>query len=311
MNSFLFFSIPFFTGIVALYGLLEISRRTHFLVDKPEGDALKIHTKSIPLLGGLAMLISSLMGAILFFDSPFVIQVVGIFIGLLFVFFLGFYDDYKWKHVSTIKPLLKFVFLIACTLLPSLVLWWAGVAFVVILGVTIPIVIGFLYIFLCINAVNYQDGMDGLAGGQVCISLAGFLLLALATGNALAIGISLIFLGTTVAFLMFNLPPAKVFMGDSGAYSLGFALAVLAMLFSRPHDMYSFIAPIFIIGLPIFDGVFTNIRRLVAVKSIFLGDRSHFYDKLLQKGFSTRKTLAICYGLQILFVIIGVMIYRA
>ncbi|MEK7072711.1 MAG: hypothetical protein AAB969_04020 [Patescibacteria group bacterium] len=81
------------------------------------------------------------------------------------------------------------------------------------------------------------------------------------------------------------------------------------MLFSMPYNFSSILGPVFIIGLPIFDGIFTNIRRLLKGKSIFLGDRSHFYDKLLQKGFSIKKTLAICYALQMVLVAIGILTY--
>jgi len=83
------------------------------------------------------------------------------------------------------------------------------------------------------------------------------------------------------------------------------------MFFSRPYDLSSLFGTIFIIGLPIFDGVFTNVRRLFHKKSIFLGDRKHFYDRLLfQKKFSTKKTLLICYSIQVIFVVIGLLIFN-
>ena len=226
------------------------------------------------------------------------------------IFFLGFWDDLKWKHISTIKPMLKFPLLLTCAFVPAFILALVEIRFNFVPIYIISLLLGFTYIFISINAVNYQDGMDGLVGGEVCISLLGFTFLSAMLGNSFGLVISFISLGAVSAFLVFNFPPAKVFMGDSGAYSLGFILAVLAMLFSKPYNTYSILGPVFIIGLPIFDGVYTNIRRLLAGKSIFLGDRSHFYDKLLQKGFSTKKTLAICFSLQLLLVFIGVLIYK-
>ena len=162
---------------------------------------------------------------------------------------------------------------------------------------------------MVINAINYQDGIDGLAGGLVCISLVGFAVISWFSYDSFTLMISMVALGSVIAFLMFNLPPAKMFMGDSGAYSLGFILAVLAMLFSKSYNMYSVLGPVFIIGLPIFDGIYANIRRIVAGKSIFLGDRSHFYDKLMQKGLSVKRTLLVCYSLQIALVLMGVLMY--
>jgi UDP-GlcNAc:undecaprenyl-phosphate GlcNAc-1-phosphate transferase len=165
-----------------------------------------------------------------------------------------------------------------------------------------------IYIFVVINSINYQDGIDGLAGGLSVISLIGFIILSLFLNNNFTLITSLIFLGAILSFLIFNFPPAKIFMGDSGAYSLGFALTVLAISFAKPYNIYSALSPIFIIGLPVFDGVFSNVRRIFYGKSIFFGDRNHFYDKLL-RIFSIRKTLLISYSLQILSVIIGLIIY--
>ncbi len=310
MNIAFYFFIPFLVGIIAVKLLMWLSKKTGFLVDRPEGDALKIHIKSVPLLGGLAMLIASVAAAAVLFVQIPDTRIIWFFAALLMVFILGFYDDLRWKHISTIKPLLKFALLLICTFIPALILHYAGVDFLFLPIPIISILVSFIYIFVCINAVNYQDGMDGLAGGLTLISLAGFLYLAVTFNAILAAAIALIFLGAVAAFLCFNVPSAKIFMGDSGAYALGFILATAAILFSKPYNLYSVLAPIFIIGLPIFDGVFTNIRRLANGKSIFLGDRSHFYDKLLQKGFSTKKTLTICCGLQLLFVAVGLLIFH-
>ena len=307
--TFFMFIVSFVLGIIIIPLLIAISKKADFLVDVPKGDILKIHKKNIPLIGGLALLVSTIISASIFWVQGVEMRSIGIFLALLPVFFLGFYDDLKWKHISTIRPFLKFILLIICTVIPSIILSLIEIRFNFLPVYGISVFLGFIYIFISINAINYQDGMDGLAGGEIFISLIGFMVLSLIFGSTFTLYISLIFLGAVLAFLFFNFPPAKVFMGDSGSYSLGFILAILAMLFSKPYNIYSILAPVFIIGLPIFDGVLTNVRRVIAGKSIFLGDRSHFYDKLLQKGFSTKKTLAICYALQILFVVLGIFFY--
>jgi len=306
---FFYFLAPFFSGIIAILLLMKFSKKTNFLVDVPKGDILKIHKKNIPLLGGLAIALSIAIGFLLMLKIASIFQIIAIALGGTGIFLLGFWDDLKWKHISTIKPLLKFSLLIICTFIPSVILAFAGIRFDFLPVPIISVLLGFIYIFVSLNAVNYQDGMDGLAGGLAAISLVGFLAVSIISNAALPLYVSLVCLGAVAAFLCFNLPPAKVFMGDSGAYSLGFILAVLAILFSKPYNIPSILGPIFIIGLPVFDGVFTNLRRIYNGKSIFLGDRSHFYDRLLQKGFSTKKTLTICYFLQILLVLIGISIY--
>jgi len=290
--------------------LIYFSSKTKKMVDIAQGDILKIHKKPISLLGGTGMALAFLFGLILLAQKNNAFSLISIVSGFLIIFLVMLWDDIAWKHISNIRPFLKFPILILSAIIPAVILSAVGITFNFIPFYFVELLLGSIFIFTVINSVNYQDGMDGLAGGEVFISLSGFALLGLMLGNALVLTLALTVMGAVAAFLVFNFPPAKIFMGDSGAYSLGFILTVLAILFSKPYNIYSVIGPIFIIGLPIFDGVFTNIRRLLAGKSIFLGDRSHFYDRLLQKGFSTEKTLAICYGLQIVLVIIGVVIYK-
>ncbi len=278
------FLIPFLVGLAVIPLLIWFSQKTSKVLDISQGDALKIHKEPKSLLGGIAIFIAISAGLFFTGDKNNIFLIVGMFV----IFFLGFWDDFSWKR-TTVNPLIKFSFLIICSL----------IAAATFLPLGISIALAFVVIFIGINAVNYQDGMDGLAGGLVTISLLGFFLVG---GGPLA----LITLGAILAFLVFNFPPAKIFMGDSGAYLLGFILAVLALGVLKT----SIIASIFIIGLTLFDGVFTNIRRLAKGKSIFRGDRDHFYDKLLARGFSTQKTLAICYFLQILLVLIGIVIYK-
>lgn len=309
MTLFFIFLIPFLTGIIIIPFLITLPKKTNFLVDIPNGDILKIHKKNIPLSGGLAIIISVFAGFLFILEENILFKIIAISLGLILLFLLGVWDDLKWKHISTINPFLKFPLLILFSFIPALILFVSGISFSFAPISTISIMSSFVYIFIVINAINYQDGMDGLAGGLVFISLVGFTLLSLILGNNFTLIISLITLGSVFSFLVFNFPLARFFMGDSGAYSLGFILTVLAVSFSKPYNIYSVIGPIFIIGMPIIDGVFANIRRLFNGKSIFLGDRDHFYDRLLKKGLSVKKTLLISYSLQILLVVLGLTIY--
>lgn len=304
MNFSEAFLVAFFIGLIAVIVLKKVSERTGFLVDVARGDALKIHSKNIPLVGGLAMA-SSILGSFFIFKEQSIFMVAG----LLAIFFLGFYDDAAWKHVAHAKPILKFSFLITSTLFAGAMVFYGGISLHFLPLAAAAVLTNAIYIFICINAVNYQDGMDGLAGTLAFISLAGFAVLGAILGNNVTAMLSLISLGAVTSFLIFNFPPAKVFMGDSGAYSLGFILAVLAISASGAPSIYSVIGSMLIIGLPLIDGVFTNIRRLAKGKSIFLGDRAHFYDKLLTRGFSVKKTLFICAGIQCVLVVAGLLIY--
>src|SRR3990167_8527709 len=290
---FLLFFISFLISLFLIIFLLKISEKGKFF-DIPWGDALKIHKLPISYLGGLAMILSAIAGLVLasFFYKNFYLQIVGIILSAAVIFLLGFWDDLRWKHISKIKPCRKFLFLIILSLLASIFLMFGGLRISFFSNIYLGIFLTAGYIFIFINAVNYQDGMDGLAAGLAAISLVGFIALSAISGNIFSLFFSAVILGAVLGFLAFNFPAAKIFMGDSGAYFIGFSL----------------VGSIFIVGVPIFEGVFTNIRRILRKKSIFLGDRSHFYDRLLQKGFSAQKTLFVFYSIQFLFVAAGVII---
>lgn len=309
MNYLLFLIISFLVSLILTFLFWKIGER-YKIYDLATKDPLKIHQKSISCLGGLAMILTVIIvfSFKMILDRSFIWQIVGIMIGGALIFLLGFRDDLKWRDKVKIKPIYKFIFLILFSGLSALILLRVGLGISSLVPL-VGIILTFVYIFVLINAINYQDGMDGIAGGIVAISLIGFSILGVVLNNGLALTISLALMMAILGFLIFNFPPAKIFMGDSGAYFLGFILAVLAMIFSKPYSFSSILGPIFILGLPIFDGIFTNIRRLFRKKSIFLGDREHFYDRMINRGFSTRKTIFISYFLQTISVLLGLLIY--
>lgn len=306
MNKLVFF-LPFISAIILIPLLKAVSRKTGQFIDEAEKDELKIHKGQMSVLGGLAIMLAAIAG-FLFIEPRFYSQIIVMGAGVLVFFLICFWDDFKWKSTIKSRPFFKSSMLVLASIIFAVVLYYSGMGFVFIPTAITSIILSFIYILVTTNSINYQDGADGLAGGMVLISLAGFITLGVVEGNNLVLHISLVFFATVLAFLIFNFPPAKIFMGDSGAYSLGFVLAVLGMLFSKPYNLYSALGPIFIVGLPTFDGVFSNLRRMAQGKSIFFGDRDHFYDKLLKK-YSIKKTLFISYSLQIASVALGLIIY--
>lgn len=267
------------------------------IYDQASNDPLKIHAESVSCLGGLAMFSAITITYLLDY------RLLPIIVAGLFIFLLGFIDDLKWRDKARIKKIYKFVYLIIFSLISTKILLMTDFSINLIPIFVVIEILTFISIFILINAINYQDGMDGLAGGVVIISLIGFVVL----GDILIAPTSIAII---LGFLVFNFPPAKIFMGDSGAYFLGFVLAILTMIYLKPYDFTGLLGIIFILGLPLFDGIYTNLRRLVKRKSIFSGDREHFFDKLLQRGYSVKKVLFICYSLQVVFVIIGLSILK-
>jgi UDP-GlcNAc:undecaprenyl-phosphate GlcNAc-1-phosphate transferase len=166
------------------------------------------------------------------------------------------------------------------------------------------------YVVGAINAMNMQDGLDGLAAGMALLSALGFAVLSIQMGQSFKFLIASILSGILIGFLVYNFNPAFIFMGDSGSYFLGFVLAYLSVSFTSLQHWSTFLAPVLIVGAPVLDTAFAILRRLKKGVSPFSGDRSHFYDLLVSRGFSIRQTVLICWGIQAFLVIIGVVLYK-
>lgn len=301
------FIAAFILSLFFVFLFKKVSHKYNFAQDISDGGILKIHTKKTSLLGGLAFVFAFIIVFAFNFQNINFIKFITVIVGAIIIFLFGFFDDIKWKGDERNQKV-KFIFIILCSFLPALILNFAGISFNFFPYFGVSLILSFVYIFGAINSINYQDGIDGLAGGLVLISLLGFIILGFLTANIFALNLSLILSGALLGFLFFNFPPAKIFMGDSGAYFLGFILAILAMIFCKLGNIYSVLGPVFIIGIPIFDGIYTNFRKIKSKQSLFAGDRFFYYDKLMKK-YSIKKTLFISYFLQIIFVILGVMMY--
>lgn len=164
------------------------------------------------------------------------------------------------------------------------------------------------------NATNLIDGLDGLCGGVIGICSLGFWTLGLlfwqrgggssedlSLNATLAAGI----VGACSGFLAYNFQPASVFMGDSGSLLLGFNVAVLMGILTQQHGIRGLIGSIFVFGFPIFDTALAIARRGLNRRPLFVGDRSHFYDQLRDRGWSVRRTVYACYGISIFCGAIG------
>jgi UDP-GlcNAc:undecaprenyl-phosphate GlcNAc-1-phosphate transferase len=137
-----------------------------------------------------------------------------------------------------------------------------------------------------INAMNLFDGLDGLAAGTAMVAAAGFLLLAEPQASfSTILGFSVI--GCCAGLLTQNLPPARIFMGDSGSTLLGLSLAFLGLDWIRTDPQnHNLALPLVLLGLPVTDALLAIIRRIRALRSPFTGDRRHLYDLVLQRGWT-------------------------
>jgi UDP-GlcNAc:undecaprenyl-phosphate GlcNAc-1-phosphate transferase len=175
--------------------------------------------------------------------------------------------------------------------------------------VAIPLTV--FYIVGAINAVNMFDGLDGLAAGIASFSLAGFSYLYFTRADFVDGCLALILIGSLSGFLIFNFHPARIFMGNNGSAFLGYILAVFAIQAAHGNrSVISILGSIFLVGLPVLDAGVAILRRAIAGKPIYLGDRSHIYDQLVDKGFTVRQTALFCYTLQLGFVFFGLWLFQ-
>lgn len=277
------------------------------LVDRPGGR--KIHKSPIPRVGGIALYLGGLIGALPFLTDN--TETVGILLAGTFVMLIGLLDD-----LIDLQARVK----LAGQIVGCLILLAAGVKIdfvtdfitghgLVALGLlTWPLTL--LWVTGLTNTVNLVDGVDGLAGGIVFIALSTLLAVRLVTphlhdseliSNVLILTAAI--MGSLLAFLRFNVYPAIIFMGDSGAYFLGFMTAALSVAgATKGSILFPLIVPLIALGLPVLDVFFAILRRYSKKVPIFQADKEHLHHRLLEKGFSQRDTtrflwmVSACFG---------------
>ena len=283
MTSFWFLTLVSFAACAIVLPLvLFVARRWHlYVVAVP----LDIHTQSIPRLGGVGILVGLLASLALSPAFRFR-ENLALLVALLVVWLTGLIDDLRHFRSGV-----RLLFQTSAALL----LWWAGWQLPVPGPAVFSLFLTSFYVVLLINAFNMLDGADGLAGGVSGVIAMGFLLWFAGNANSLGAAVAAALLGGCLGFLLFNFPPAKIFMGDSGSLTLGFLIAFLSLEFYRrqPVPGLHWLVPLLFTALPILDLVFAVLRRLSKGLSPFTGDRQHFYDLLLQHGCSSRQVFFI------------------
>lgn len=266
-------------------------------VDKP--DERKVHQKIMPRLGGLAIFIGVIAGY--FAAELYKEKITAISLGALLIIIIGVLDDIYQLSAKTkfIGQLIVAGLIVASGLTIDLLtipfigdfelgLWSYPITILWIVGIT--------------NAINLIDGLDGLSAGISGIGITTIAILSGINGAMMIFTFSMILLGSIIGFLFYNFYPAKIFMGDTGALFLGYSISIISLLgLYKSVTLFSFLVPIIILGVPVFDTTFAIIRRIVNRKPISAPDKSHIHHRLLDMGLSHRKTVLLMYGFGILF----------
>jgi UDP-GlcNAc:undecaprenyl-phosphate/decaprenyl-phosphate GlcNAc-1-phosphate transferase len=258
----------------------------------------KVHQKIMPRLGGLAIFIGFIAGyLILRPEDPHVLPII---LGSIVILLTGMADD-----IFELSPRFKFAGQLTAAF--TVVLGGVQTEFINLpfggelqFGIfSIPITI--IWIVAITNAINFIDGLDGLAAGVSTIALATIGFMAVMKGDVFVMSIAMILLVSTLGFLYFNFHPAKIFMGDTGALFLGYMIAVLSLLGFKNVTMISLVIPLIILGVPISDTFFAIIRRLVNKSPISAPDKSHLHHCLLRIGFTHKQTVILIYSIAAMF----------
>ncbi len=267
------------------------------------------HRAPIPRFGGLALAVA-FVGIFVFseFFSP--VEFAGpserfvVLFGPLAMFFLGFWDD--------LKPLGAKIKLAGQILIAGGV-WCSGIGIqcfqVPFLGKIISLdgaggIITVAWLVSMTNLINLIDGVDGLAGG-ISLMLMGLLaFMGHQTGAMVALAAGMA--GAILGFLRFNFPPARIYLGDGGAYLLGFQVGLFAILNSHKGTVAAaLVAPLFVLALPIVDTILAILRRGLRGLPVFRPDRRHLHHHMLGMGFSRRKVVLSFYVVTLIFLVLG------
>ena len=261
-------------------------------VDQPRARGLS--TKSTPLLGGLAMLAAVLIAGVVWL--PWTDETRGILAGCILIALVGAVDD-----VVELPAGVKLLGQVAAALVPvlagvevrNITLPFAGAVSFGDWGVSITV----FGIVALMNVVNFSDGVDGLAAGVCAIGSIAFAIIAFDLDRAAAAMLAAITAGAAAGFLIHNFPPAKVFMGDSGANLLGLLLGCVAVQGAlKTNAVVAVLLPLVILAVPLLDTGFVVAKRLRYGRPVHQADQNHFHHRMARIGFSARRTVAYLYG---------------
>lgn len=263
-------------------------------VDIPK-DERRMHKKPIPRWGGAAIYLGFVVSVACF--TPVIEKrLVGILAGSFIIVITGILDD---KYA--LKPIIKL--LGQCVAAVIVIAFGVRInAFNSLFGFIgnpvavewIAIILTFIWIVVVTNAINLIDGLDGLAASISGISALALVFICIITGRVDLAVILVAVAGSCIGFLPYNGHPAKIFMGDSGALFLGYILATLSVEgFFHGYSAMTFIVPVIVLALPIFDTSFAILRRLYRHKGIMSADRGHLHHRLIDNGFSQKETVTI------------------
>ena len=279
------------TALLFAVGVTPLARRLAprlGVMDQPS--TRKIHTRAMPRLGGAAIYLAFILALLLFGDRSYVSQGASILLGATLVSFCGAWDD-RWG----MRPLLK---LGIGQPLAALILVASGIRVNFLPHSILNILVTMVWVVGITSAMNLLDNMDGLSAGVATVASAFFLLLAAMSGQYLVGSLAAALLGACLGFLLYNFNPASIFMGDTGSLFIGFVLAAVGIKLRFPGrmDVVTWMIPVLVLGVPIFDTTLVVVSRLrQGLNPTTHPGKDHFSHRLVAMGLSQREAVMAIY----------------
>ncbi len=278
-----------------------------------------MHARKIPRLGGVALALAVFVpilslfffnGAIAQYMKSNVVRVVGLCVGGAAITLVGALDDARG-----VRALYKLYAQLAVASLAWLCGFHIDEVMLPVVGslpmgiFSLPVTV--IWIVGITNAVNLIDGLDGLAAGVVFFAGVTNFVVAYTLGREFSALVMASMLGAVLAFLFYNFNPARIFMGDSGSYLLGYVLATTALVgpTGKATTAVSLLVPVVALGVPIFDTLFAIVRRALERRPLFSPDRGHIHHRLIDLGFTHRRAVLFLYGVSVLLTVASIAIY--
>lgn len=262
----------------------QVAARWGF-VDRP--GPRKVHAAAIPRLGGVAIYLAFIAALLAFGRLFYIRQLVGIFLGATLVSGLGLWDD-RWSLTPWTKLLGQVV--------GAGILLASGVRVEAMHQPVLNALVTIIWVVGITNAMNLLDNMDGLSAGIAATAATFFLLLAAMSGQYLVGILAAGLLGACLGFLIYNVNPASIFMGDSGSLFLGFVLAAVGIKLRFPAnvDFVTWMVPVLVLAVPIFDTTLVTVSRLRrGLNPLTTPGKDHTSHRLVALGYSQREAVLI------------------
>jgi UDP-GlcNAc:undecaprenyl-phosphate/decaprenyl-phosphate GlcNAc-1-phosphate transferase len=298
--------LVFFGALLIAIAATPIARRIApklGVMDQP--NPRKVHARPMPLLGGAAIVIASLLTLLLLRDRFEIQQLGSILLGAALVALLGFYDD-RWG----MRPILKLI----GQIFAAGILIFSGVKVTALPQEWMNVTVTLLWVVGLTNSLNLLDNMDGLSSGVAAVCASFFVVMAALSGQIYVGALAAALLGATLGFLVYNFNPASIFMGDTGSMFLGFMLAAVGIKLRFPDNVpfVTWMVPIIVMGIPIFDTTLVFISRLRRGKNpLTTPGKDHLSHRLVARGFTTREAVMTHYLISGTYGMVAILVTQA